>query len=114
MGSFQGSYTDIFGDTLVHKRGQGRTYDYEITLIYSINFIYKKQFLSGMYNTKDILGKGRQTWKLYNTARLISTKALSFQREEKLFVSSPIRFATGYESKRKTNDNIGYALRRDS
>lgn len=54
-----------------------------------------------MCNTKDNLGKGRQTWKLYNTARLISTKALSFQREEKLFVSSPIRFATGYESKKE-------------
>lgn len=54
-----------------------------------------------MCNTKDNLRKGRQTWKLYNTARLISTKALSFQREEKLFVSSPIRFATGYESKKE-------------
>ena len=70
-------------------------------LIYSVNFIYKKQFLGGMYNIKDILGTRRQTWKLYNTARLISTKALSFQREEKLFVSSPIRFATGYESRKE-------------
>lgn len=42
MDSFQDSYSDIFGDTLVHKRAQGRTYDYETILIYSVNFIYKK------------------------------------------------------------------------
>ena len=42
MDSFQDSYSDIFGDTLVHKPAQGRTYDYETILIYSVYFIYKK------------------------------------------------------------------------
>lgn len=42
MGSFQDSYTDTFGDTLVHKRARGQTYNYEIILKYSVNFIFKE------------------------------------------------------------------------
>ena len=49
-----------------------------------------------------------QTWKLCNTARFISTIAKSFQREVGLFVSRPIRFATGCQRKQSQ----GYQLNR--
>ena len=51
-----------------------------------------------------------QTWKLCSTARFISTIAKSFQREVGLFVSRPIRFATGCQRKQSQRHQLNRCI----